>query len=484
MDVDSSISGSAAAGGGAGVAEVPQQQQHNNVEDNPVQPAYVQPPSYQLSQELIASLEDAYFELVDPPIVKGKMGNDTIDTYSVEEKAAGGYGEVYCMGCMNNGKGGTCCPGNAPGMSNHKIVIGGKKRAICRNCFLHIAEHFNGVIPFDLPDVDKVIYRTDNEDLEDCTFTREVTGEEIVMPRFMGDKELAQAHVNAGLEVGISGEFRDIAAVQMDMRTQGIEEKMFTQRLKRKVKLTSKGRWWECARGGMMKVPSFKRFHDKLLTPRGVHTVDVVDGWGSYYERDDEDELAAAFAAAEETEAQSMEEGKEEEEKEEEVGGDVDPDAEEAQNVVRSGIFGKFDWHRDAGLLGAVEYRLILTLLHHPDGITKRMYFVDRETGAWFSFSIPHGGVVILNHEVSGFSKGENQHKVEGAEGTYAIVLQVSILYNTHCRVLCQAHLYILLIQYRAKIGGDDDVRELSVGEALRGGEWDDDEAAAEERLL
>ena len=34
------------------------------------------------------------------------------------------------------------------------------------------------------------------------------------------------------------------------------------------------------------------------------------------------------------------------------------------------------------------------------------------------------------------------------------------------------------------KIGGEDFAEELPEGEALRGGEWDDEEAGAEEGLL
>ena len=167
-DGTNSVLSTAVGGGGAGVAEVPQQQQHNDVNDI-VQPIYKQPPSLQLSQEFIDSLDDAQFVSVLPPTVQGNKGKGKIETYSTKSSSSNGhnYGEVYCIGCMDNGDGGTCCPGNAPGIACRKIVIGGKKRAICRNCLVHIAEHLHLdlELPPGLPTPDGVVYRMDNNDL-------------------------------------------------------------------------------------------------------------------------------------------------------------------------------------------------------------------------------------------------------------------------------------------------------------------------------
>lgn len=76
-------------------------------------------------------------------------------------------------------------------------------------------------------------------------------------------------------------------------------------------------------------------------------------------------------------------------------------------------------------LTGLIENRLALTWFNNEDGtVQKRMFFVDRSTGDWFSFLCSHGCAVSMSRKASGFSEGRYMHKVVDAEGTYALVLQ------------------------------------------------------------
>ena len=356
------------------------------------QPVYIQPP------KLVPIWDDEYkpdkvvFEKTPLPEIVGKKGNSTCKDYSKKKNDRHGNPN-FCSGGfkrVDDEEGTPYCPANSPRIGNYKlqVVMDGTEDVMevmtfCEGCLCKNEKQMPpGCIPanIDLPSEDDYVFRTDDDDLEDLEITSN-TGILNMFPGFMGSKSFASLHVNAadgGLISQSSGDhlFSDIGEVQEDMLQATEDHKIFTTVLVRNVILSPKGSWWNLTVIALLHVVSFSNYYFGFLSD----AIDLVDGWASFY-----------------------------------------------LGINTSGTTtGLFDWHRDAGILYGAKRRRVLTLLHHSEGYKKRMYFVDRITGAWFSFIVPHGWVVDMGHVTSGFNDGRYQHKVEDAEGTYAIVLQVS----------------------------------------------------------
>ena len=345
---------------------------------------------------------DVKIQSTKEPTVVGYigLGPEKIPTYS-RSKTSNIDGEFlsnYCQGAFT--KDGQCmCPAGAPRIATIMFIIEGEKTPLCGVCALvkstpaAIRDNIVGMDDtFDVNDI--VPPLTSPDKLEDF----EVRG--TIFPGFIGDKRLAINMEKLGLLAGFAAAFQDdndnhVGRIYQELQGLGnietnedgetIKPSLFTEQLERGVLLTEKSDWWKIV--GIIEdgVPALQQYFN-LFYPKGNGDVAVMEnGWLSYYLR-------------------------------------------KSVNLV--GTVGEFDWHRDAGLTpdGHVDCRLVLTILNHADGtVHKRMYFVDRKTGCWFSFKCGHGYAVSMSQIVSGFRDGRFMHKIDGAEGTYAQVIQVSL---------------------------------------------------------
>jgi len=344
--------------------------------------------------------------------VKGKKNDGHIKTYSTK-KISNGY-PTMCSGAFlcpetNN----PICPGNAPRDPTKIVLVNGQQVELCGCCAgspttpLDIRQHFPNR-DFNTTNFVPIANHNDPNSYYNVGMN--------YFQGFIGSKTLCNTLVGKGLRVKRTKQFdpTDQFTIE-DMENQLSEaanneqDYIFSNTLQRNVILSDANYW----HGGVAKaltkyVQPFKGYLDRFEPAQNNNTCEVINGWISYYKTQRE------------------------------------------TGIPRSAHFtyGLFNWHRDAGLTGLIENRLALTWLNDEDGtVSKRMFFVDRSTGDWFSFLCSHGCAVSMSREVSGFSDGRYMHKVVDAEGTYALVLQVSnpfLLISCVTYVLTQHHLSIV----------------------------------------
>lgn len=226
---------------------------------------------------------------------------------------------------------------------------------------------------------------------------------QVTVTGLCGDKDLAKKMMKKGLNVSYEALFfEDQDNLVKGLQTFGGEkQKGFTSQLKRNVVLTAYGRGSSKRTLQKMEecMPEFKAFVQKMTkTTVDGATPYILDLWLSYYKMNLMDLENSNYV--------------------------------DMPNMTRNTFetFGEFDWHRDAGLTGNVECRLVGTL-GWKAALRKKMFFTDRKTGSWFGFEVPHGTIVTVDRSASGYDDGRYQHKVVDAEGTYAFVIQVSLFH-------------------------------------------------------
>ena len=353
-----------------------------------------------------SDLKEEDVEINDTPeaLVKGKSGQKTIPTFSCNEFSRIGsqYVANFCEGGYVRKDGQCVCPGRAPKIGNKTFIIKGKPTTLCGIC-----------AGADTPAAikDKLvalggIYSEDNivSPLTPRDELKDVTIGDSVFPKFIGNTHLAEIMNIQGLFAGFATSFKEVNAtprrIEQDLleicthheNEQGetIKPSIFTRTLLRNVLLSDKKVWVVIKQIIESKVQPLSDYFSLFESSSNDGVAEMENGWLSYYLPESEWPSPPRSA---------------------------------------SNTFGIFDWHRDAGLTGDVDCRLVLTILRHKDGtVHKRMYFVDRKTGCWFSFECGHGYAVSMSKIVSGFSDGRYMHKVEDAEWTYAQVIQVSLL--------------------------------------------------------
>ena len=79
-------------------------------------------------------------------------------------------------------------------------------------------------------------------------------------------------------------------------------------------------------------------------------------------------------------------------------------------------VGGNSKAHSDHFTLKETVYRGVITIEH---GQKEVMKIIDRETGRWCKFRVPHGTEVAMSRLGSGFNP---KHEVEGATGVYTLV--------------------------------------------------------------
>ena len=357
---------------------------------------------------LVLDNSDVKIRSTKEPIVVGMigLGPEKIPTYSCSETSNHNGERLpnFCQGAFTIG-GRSMCPAGAPRIPNIIYIIKGKLTPLCGTCALvestpaAIRDRIVGMDDdFNVKDIVSPLYELEKFQVRDT-----------ILPGFIGDKRLAIIMEKKGLCAGFAAALQDdngenVGRIYQELQDLGttvtegesIKPSIFTEILKRNVLITDKSDWWSSVKGIIeYGVPALKQYFDCFFPEHNDGVATMVNGWLSYYLR---------------------------------------------ESVVNlDGIVGAFGWHRDAGLTpdGQVDCRLVLTILNHADGsVHKRMYFVDRKTGCWFSFKCGHGYAVSMSQIVSGFRDGRFMHKIEGAEGTYAQVIQVSpsiLIFHGRC---------------------------------------------------
>ena len=144
---------------------------------------------------------------------------------------------------------------------------------------------------------------------------------------------------------------------------------------------------------------------------------------GTYSETNDEDEDVGDGEEVNGGEEADDEEGGDEDGKE--SGGAAAATAATGKVIGcgrQPGNPGSFKWHHDKGFVG--HMRVILTLGDSPSGDGKTMSVQDRSTGKWCRFKVPHGTHVSLSLVGGGVEGGQYIHRIDGAGGTYTIIME------------------------------------------------------------